>query len=223
MTDSIFSFLMLNDTLNVTFIHLMYILCIIVLYIWWRRKQKKAISAQQNQFEKEKAELLSQQKQWQEKLTAIENENQKLEHKLRAKTKDLLQKAKDDDDKNRILEKLSNHIVEIEKNPQKFSIKIKEIRRMLKNYLKAEDDTFELQMDELHQDFIKAIKQDFPNLSVYELRLCIYLKIGLNSREMAEILNVLPSSINVSRSRLRKKLGLKPKDDLFDFLSQYSS
>lgn len=223
MVDFNFSFLMFNDTFNVFFIHLMYILFIIVLYFWWRRKQKKAISAQQNQFEKEKAKLLSQQKQWQEKVTAVETENQKLEQKLRDKTKDLLQKAKDDDDKNRILEKLSNQIVEIEKNPKLFSIKIKEIRRMLKNYLKVEDHTFELQMDELHQDFIRAIKQDFSNLSVYELRLCIYLKIGLNSREMAEILNVLPSSINVSRSRLRKKLGLKPKDDLFDFLSQYSS
>lgn len=223
MVDFNFSFLMFNDTFNVFFIHLMYILYIIVLYFWWRRKQEKIISAQHNQLEKEKVKFLSQQKQWQNKVAAIENQKQKLEQKLRVKTKDLLQKAKDDDDKNRILEKLSNQIVEIEKNPKLFSIKIKGIRRMLKNYLKVEDHTFELQMDELHQDFIKAIKQDFPNLSVYELRLCIYLKIGLNSREMAEILNVLPSSINVSRSRLRKKLGLKSKDDLFDFLSQYSS
>lgn len=74
-------------------------------------------------------------------------------------------------------------------------------------------------MDELHQEFFKAMKKRFPNLSIYDLRLCAYLKIGLNSKEMADIFQVLPSSINVSRSRLRKKLNLSPDEDLYEFLN----
>lgn len=215
-------FVIIFTIINDVFVHILYTLIIIIIILWWRKNNQRKLIKYKNQFEKEKKTILSQQKKLKEKYHLIEKENETLEKKLKLKTKDLLQKAKDNDDKNRVLQNLSNQIVEIEQNPKLFAIKIKPIRRMLKDYLKVEDYTFELQMDELHQDFIKAIKKDFPNLSIYELRLCIYLKIGLNSREMAEILHVLPSSINVSRSRLRKKIGLKPKDDLFIFLNQYS-
>ena len=90
---------------------------------------------------------------------------------------------------------------------------------MVHNHLETNDQTFEIQMDELHQEFFKAMKKRFPSLSIYDLRLCAYLKIGLNSKEMAEIFQVLPSSINVSRSRLRKKLNLSPEEDLYEFLN----
>jgi DNA-binding CsgD family transcriptional regulator len=49
--------------------------------------------------------------------------------------------------------------------------------------------------------------------------MCAYLKIGLNSKEIADIFQVLPSSINVSRYRLRKKLNLSQEEDLYEFLN----
>ncbi len=73
-------------------------------------------------------------------------------------------------------------------------------------------------MVELYQGLFIAIKKKFPNLSIYELRLCVFLKIGLSSKEIADILQVLPLSKNFSRSRLRKKLGLESEDDLYEFL-----
>ena len=73
-------------------------------------------------------------------------------------------------------------------------------------------------MDELHQDFFKKLKDKFPGLSNNDLRLCAYLKIGLNSKEIADILNIQPSSAYISRSRLRKKLNLGVDEDLHDFL-----
>ncbi|KQT20570.1 hypothetical protein ASG31_17535 [Chryseobacterium sp. Leaf404] len=92
------------------------------------------------------------------------------------------------------------------------------MRRLLKTYLESEDNTFEIQMDELLQEFFRMMKKKFPTLSIYDLRLCAYLRIGLTSKEMADILHVLPSNINVSRSRLRKRLNLLPEDDLYEFL-----
>jgi len=76
-------------------------------------------------------------------------------------------------------------------------------------------------MDELHQEFFKKIKDQFPNLSNNDLRLCAYIKVGLNSKEIAEILNIRPSSSYINRSRLRKKLNLKTEDDLYDFLNKF--
>ena len=75
-------------------------------------------------------------------------------------------------------------------------------------------------MDELHQDFFKKLKEKFPGLSIYDLRLCAYLKIGLNSREIADLLNVQPSSAYISRSRLRKKLHLNNDEDLYQVLNK---
>ena len=92
---------------------------------------------------------------------------------------------------------------------------------MLKNYLETEDHTFEIQMDELHQEFFNSMKLQFPNLSIYDMRLCAYLRLGWTSKEMSDILQVLPSSINVSSSRLRKKLELAAEDDLFQLLNKF--
>ncbi len=176
------------------------------------RKQQNSL---REQAEKHRQELLV------EKQKQLEVEKNMLKDEIRNKTIELATKAKDDEDKNRILVNVSEKIVEIENNPNISKAKLGEIRRMLKTYLETEDHTFEIQMDELHQEFFKAMKKRFPNLSIYDLRLCAYLRIGLNSKEMSEILQVLPSSINVSRSRLRKKLGINPDDNLFDFLNQF--
>jgi DNA-binding CsgD family transcriptional regulator len=83
----------------------------------------------------------------------------------------------------------------------------------------ANDDTFEIQMEELHQDFLAKLQARYPDLTTYDLRLSAYLKSGLSTREIAGIMNVLSSSVNVSRSRLRKKLLLDPKEDLYKFLN----
>ncbi len=177
------------------------------------QKQRNSLRIQA---EKHRDEMMMQ------KQMQMEKEQQNLREEIRRKTIELATKAKDDEDKNRILSSINSKIKEMEDSPNTLKIKLGEIRRMLKQYLHTEDHTFEIQMDELHQEFFKGMKAKFPNLSIYELRLCAYLRIGLNSKEMAEIFQVLPSSINVSRSRLRKKLGLKPEDDLYDFLNDFN-
>lgn len=173
------------------------------------KKQKESLEVQA---EKHKSDMVLQRQQ------QLELEQNKLREEIKNKTIELATKAKDDEDKNRLLCTLSEKIAELEHNPNILQIRLGEMRRLLKTYLESEDNTFEIQMDELHQEFFKMMKKKFPNLSIYDLRLCAYLRIGLTSKEMADILHVLPSSINVSRSRLRKKLSLQPEDDLYEFL-----
>ena len=173
-------------------------------------KEKKSL---EEQAEKHRQEMLL------EKQKQLELEQNKLKEEIKNKTIELATKAKDDDDKIRVLKSISEKIAEAEQNPNILKLKIGEIRRLVHNRLETNDQTFEIQMDELHQEFFKAMKKRFPSLSIYDLRLCAYLKIGLNSKEMAEIFQVLPSSINVSRSRLRKKLNLSPEEDLYEFLN----
>ncbi|MDY3479388.1 triple tyrosine motif-containing protein [Riemerella anatipestifer] len=175
---------------------------------------KKEQNSLREQAEKHRQELVLHKK------NQLEKEKELLLEKVKEKTIELANKAKGDDDKMRLLGAIKEKIETIQNNPNLSNRLLKEVRRDLETYLNTEDNTFEIQMDELHQEFFRAMKAKFPNLSIYDLRLCAYLKIGLTSKEMSDILQVLPSSINVSRSRLRKKLGLKPDEDLYEFLNK---
>jgi hypothetical protein len=88
-----------------------------------------------------------------EKQKQLELEQNKLKEEIRNKTIELATKAKDDYDKNRLLQIINEKIVEAENNPNISKLKLGEIRRLVKTYLETEDHTFEIQMDELHQNF----------------------------------------------------------------------
>lgn len=183
------------------------------------KKQKKHLLL------KEQSSLRQQAQKHSEKVLLLEQEFLKAEYdkikqQLRHKTVELANKAKDSEDKNRLLLLLKEKFDLIhDSDPAVSRLRFGEARRMLDAYLKIDDKTFEIQMDELHQEFFKKLKDQFPTLSNNDLRLCAYLRVGLNSKEIADILNIQPSSSYISRSRLRKKLNLKPEEDLYDFLS----
>jgi hypothetical protein len=182
------------------------------------KKQKKSLLI------KEQNSLRQQAEKHREQILVLEQECLKAEfnqvkQQLRAKTIELANKAKDNEDKNRLLLSLKEKFDLLESDPESSKARLNEIRRLLNSYLNTDDKTFEIQMDELHQEFFKKLKEKFPTLSGNDLRLCAYLRVGLNSKEIAEILNIQPSSSYISRSRLRKKLNLKMEDDLYDFLN----
>lgn len=127
-------------------------------------------------------------------------------------------KAKEDEDKNRVIQTLNDKLKEIQGSETGNRTKLKELSRIIDGHQEKENNTFQIQMDELNQEFTQRLKKSFPSLTIYDVRLCTYIKTGLSTREIASIMNVLSSSINVSRSRLRKKLKLNAKDDLYSFL-----
>ncbi len=184
-----------------------------------KHQKKELLKKEQNslreQAEKYRQEVLLQ------KQKQLEEDRVLLKNQLRDKAVELAIKSKDNKDKNRLLYTLKEKLNDIEKKPSLSKMRLIEMRRLVDNYLETEDQTFEIQMDEVHQEFYKKLKQKYPTLSLYDLRLASYLKIGLNSKEISEILHVLPSSINVSRSRLRKKFNLKAQDDLYEFLNSF--
>jgi len=149
----------------------------------------------------------------------LQEEYEQVKQQLKNKTIELATKAKDSEDQNRLLQALKEKFHALQNDPDTSRFRLREINRLLETCLKIDDQTFQIQMDELHQDFFRKLKEGYPALSGNDLRLCAYLKVGLNSKEIAEILNIQPSSSYISRSRLRKKLNLRPDEDLYDFLN----
>ncbi|MDX2135455.1 MAG: triple tyrosine motif-containing protein [Saprospiraceae bacterium] len=183
------------------------------------QQQKKALLEREQlslrkQAEKYRQEALLQQQQ------QLEDEKKILNRQVIQKSVELVKQARENKNKNQLLHSLKEKMDEVQHDPSLGKVRLAEMQRLLDLFLETDDRTFEIQMDELHQEFFKKLREQYPDLSLYDLRLCGYLKIGLNSKEISEIMKVLPSSINVSRSRLRKKLHLQTDDDLYVFLNQ---
>ncbi|WP_069133267.1 helix-turn-helix transcriptional regulator [Rhodohalobacter halophilus] len=192
-----------------------------LLYLWQQytlRKQEKEHLLNQQQTLRQQAEK------HRRKILKLEQERlqedyNQLKEKLREKTIELANKTKENEDKNRLIEKLKGKLKTFQKEGDVPKTKLKEIQKMLDSYSTDEDNTFEIQMDQLHQDFYRRMMENFPQLSSNDLRLCAYLKLGFNSKEIAEFMNIQPSSVYINRSRLRKKLDLDTEQDLHEFLN----
>ena len=80
---------------------------------------------------------------------------------------------------------------------------------------------FEVRFRNVHSDFYKKLVEKYPDLTPNELRLCAFLKLNLNTKEISSLTNQSVNSIDVARSRLRQKLGLSKEDNLTSFLAGF--
>ncbi len=78
---------------------------------------------------------------------------------------------------------------------------------------------FRVNFDEVHPGFFDKLHNEYPSLTDNDLKLCAFLRVNLQSKEIAQIMNVSLAAVNKGRQRLRKNLNLPPQSDLHVFLS----
>lgn len=203
------------------FYSLVFLLLVYLFYKWRQvsmKKLKKDLLINKQNSLREQAEK------YQERLKRIEDEKlqaeyEQLKTQLKNKTIKLATKAKENEEISKVLQTLKEKFEKLEQNPDSLKTRSNEIQKIIDSHLSADDHTFEIQMDQLHQEFFEKLRNDFPELTSYDLRLCAYLKLGFNSKEIANMLNIMPSSVYISRSRLRKKLDLNFDKDLHGYLN----
>lgn len=81
-------------------------------------------------------------------------------------------------------------------------------------------ENFMLHFEKIHPGFFSRLQAKFPGLTSKDLKLCSYLRLNMTTKEIAGLVNITPASAEISRVRLRKKLGLTRKDNLVDFISK---
>jgi DNA-binding CsgD family transcriptional regulator len=62
--------------------------------------------------------------------------------------------------------------------------------------------------------FYNKLIKDYPTLTETELRHCMFIKLHMQTKEIARILNVDPRSVQASRYRIKKKMNLNEETDL---------
>ncbi|RKS25123.1 hypothetical protein CLV94_0153 [Flavobacterium endophyticum] len=83
---------------------------------------------------------------------------------------------------------------------------------------KNEWESFEHNLMQSHEEFVHKLSNKFPVLTSKDIKLCIYLKMNLSSKEIAPLMNISFRGVELHRYRLRKKLGLTSDDNLSKFM-----
>jgi len=148
--------------------------------------------------------------------------NDKLRADIRHKSKQLANQTMDVLQKNRFLTDIKLEMVELKKRAQSEEVK-SSMRRMIRKIDRniEDEDTqkvFETNFDQVHENFLRRLREVFPELTAKDLRLCAYLRLNLSSKEIAPLLNISIRGVEISRYRLRKKLNLDHKEHLAEFI-----
>lgn len=82
--------------------------------------------------------------------------------------------------------------------------------------IEHDDDlqAFQSTFDSVHHDFFRKLEEAYPGLNNKDKLLCAYIKMNLLSKEIAPLMNISLRGVEISRYRLRKKLGLGEGENL---------
>ena len=96
---------------------------------------------------------------------------------------------------------------------------INDIIKIVDSTIENEEDWnfFEKAFNHADKDFFTKVKQQHPLLTANDLKLCVYLRLNMSSKEIAPLLNISPRSVEIKRYRLRKKLDISRETNLNDY------
>lgn len=84
---------------------------------------------------------------------------------------------------------------------------------------KNEWQSFEKNLVKSHEEFVDRLSKKYPALTPKDIKLSIYLKMNLSSKEIAPLMNISFRGVELHRYRLRKKLEIPPDVSLSRFMT----
>ncbi|MGE0079633.1 MAG: tetratricopeptide repeat protein [Bacteroidales bacterium] len=125
-------------------------------------------------------------------------------------------------EKNGILNSLLTQMERFRNNKEMSNSCELALRKLITDNLRSENEweSFKLHFEKVHPDFFFKLKNLCHNLSENELRLCAYIRIGMTSKQISQMISVLPATINTNRYLLRKKFELSQEASLDDYIRE---
>jgi DNA-binding CsgD family transcriptional regulator/cell division protein FtsB len=226
--ETIFSFKISPPWYRHFLAYLLYLLLIVAIIHFIRNRIKLKI--RKNKY----YETIEQRKLYLEKEAKIKQEqydlekeieklkNDKLQIKILAKDKELVNNSLQVVKKNKILNGIIHKLKDI--NAESFDESTKfQFNKLNKSIVKEVNadkswKDLEKHIKNVHFDFLKRLKEKHPSISPRELDLSTYLLMNMSTKEIAEIMNISNGGVELARYRLRKKLCLNKKENLIGFL-----
>lgn len=201
---------------------------LLILFIWALKKRYESAKAksQQRQEEdfKKKEELLKRETLEAEK-EVIRLRNEKLREDIKQKDKELANSTMQTLQKNKVLISLRDELKKLAGHSKDEAHK-QEANRLVKKINKEIDNEnqwsiFETHFESVHEELLTRLKTAYPDLTPSELKLCAYLRMNISSKEISVLMNISTRGVEISRYRLRKKLGLTRETNLTDFILSF--
>jgi len=122
--------------------------------------------------------------------------------------------------KNQVLKQIGDYINKLLDTKENINQTLNEIIKLIKINLNIDEEwkNFKRHFESVNPEFFIKLKKKCPELTEENLRICAYIKMGLKSKDISQLLNITPKSVNTNRSRLRKKLDVPDDVELDDFL-----
>lgn len=145
-----------------------------------------------------------------------------LQQEVETKNAEMLTQASFIIQKNRVIQSVKDLVDEFyEENSVKAIIPLQhKITALLNKNNNSEEDwkMFLIKFEEKHTGFFKKIKNMYPELTTGDLRLCACLKLNLETKEIASLMNLSVRAVENNRYRLRKKMNLDATQNLNEFI-----
>ncbi|MBS9462836.1 tetratricopeptide repeat protein [Flagellimonas sp. 389] len=151
-------------------------------------------------------------------------ENQLLNSEIEYKKRDLTTMAVNISNNQEWAESLAERLASVKATTgRKRQKELEDLEGEIKNkvWVNKDGDDFYHKVDELSSSFYARLNEQFEGLTKTDVRLCSFIKLDLNTKQIATLQNINPASVKMSRNRLRKKLNLSPEDDLSAFLHTF--
>ena len=171
-------------------------LIVLVLLIFIRSKKK----LKNTQLENEK------------RITEYENKKRSNEQKLLDANKTLDAQIDFLKEKNIQIQKLHEEIENFKGSGSTFVEKDRsKLHDLLQSHLMTEENwlNFRREFEKEHPTFYKILQQDFPEVTVSNLRIILLQKLGFTNSEIAALLGITIEAVKKSKQRLKHKLGEK--------------
>lgn len=154
-------------------------------------------------------------------LNRLKNSNSKLQLEMREKEAEMLSQTSSIIQKKELMNQVKEelNLYQEKYSSNNFKPLYNKMNQLLNSIDSEEDWTnFMFKFEEKHPMFFKYLKVNFPQLTANDMKLCACLKLNLESKEIASLMNLSVRSVENNRSRLRKKLGLLPEQSLTEFV-----
>ncbi len=189
-----------------------------ILYLYYRWNKMRYVQKLELQEEelKHQKKILEMSLKVENELNLQEYEKHILELKLQTKSSEVTGKSLSIAKQSEMIESIQGILnTEVDFNKLK-----SEIKKVIKSNAinKHEWQTFESNLNQIHDQFIINLTKKYPNLTSKDIKLCVYLKMNLSSKEIAPMMNITFRGVELQRYRLRKKLNLIQDENLSKFL-----
>ncbi len=124
----------------------------------------------------------------------------------------------------RLLEQLRNHLLAVKAAGERDDATLNHLIRRIDNRTECMDarNAFEHRLRVLDGQFASVLTDRFKTLTPSEVCICSLLNVGMSNREISALLNISGRTVDTHRTRIRRKMGLEPEEDLAEELKALS-